>query len=376
MVKKHTMEWKKREAAELTGLFEENSVVAVADLTRFPANLFGDIRKKLAGKAVVRVTKTRVAMKALEGSKFKGCGIGKFLKGSIAILFTEMDPFELYLLLKKCKGKAPAKAGMIADNDIIVPAGDTGLPPGPDLAVLKAAGLPVQLKGASIKLSEDKVVARKGEKVSEAVAGALAKLDIKPVEVCLKVTAAVEGNQLYEADVLDIDIDETIGKLVKAYKNSLNLSVSIAFPNKANITILVAKSFREAKNVALEAEYLCSGTAPELLGKADRQARALGALAKPGKAPGEAKAKAGKEEARPEKEEKKETGEEKAKAPAGGMKGTVAKKEGEAGKKEEKPKEGKPMEEKPGEEKPGEGKPMEGKPGEAPKEPPKKGKKE
>jgi len=353
MVRSHTLKWKQKEAAELKILLDKNNVIAVADLTRFPASLFGEIRKKLAGKATVRVTKTRVALKALSESKFKDCGIDKFLKGSIAIMFTDLDPFQLYLLLKKCKGRTQAKAGMIADHNIIVPAGDTGLPPGPDLAVLKAADLQVQMKGSSIKISADKVVAKQGEKITVPVAAALAKLDIKPIEVALKVTAAVEGEQLYEAGVLDIDVDETIAKLVKAHQDSLGISVSIAFPNKANISILIAKSYKEAKNVALEAEYLCNETAPELLGKAKRQAEALGALAKPGGAP---------------KEEKKEKPAEEKKEKAAVEKPAGEKKEEAAGKKEEKAAEkeagkkpeGKKEEPKAAEEKKGEPAPKEG----------------
>ena len=272
------MKWKQKEVSELKKLFSESKVVAIADLSRFPADLFGEIRKKLAGKAKIRVTKTRVAIRALQESKFKGTGISEHMNGPIAIVFTDLDPFQLYMLLKKCKGKAPAKPGMVAENDIVVPAGDTGLPPGPALSDLKAAGLPVMLKGSSIKLSADKLVTKKGELITPEVARALSKLDIKPVEIGLKVTAAVEGTQLFKASVLDLNLDKTLQDIIKAYRDSLNLSVSIAFPNKANISILIAKSFREAKNVALEAEYLCKETAPELFGRAKMQAEALNSL--------------------------------------------------------------------------------------------------
>ncbi len=322
MVKKHTLKWKQKEAAGLRQLMEKRSVLAVADLSRFPASLFGEIRKKLAGKADVRVTKTRVALKALEESKFKGTGIEKFFQGSVALILTDLDPFELYLLLKKSKGRVSAKPGMEAKEDILVPAGDTGLPPGPDLSVLKAAGLPVQLKGASIKLGEDKIVAKQGEEITEAVANALAKLDIKPVEVGLNVTAAVDGKQLFEASVLDIDLDETVQNIMKAYGNSLNLSVTIAFPNKENISILVSKAAREAKATALEADYLCKETAPEILGKANRQAAALNSLVGPGKEgekQGEAKEAPAEEKAGEVREEAKETpAEEKKEGPKGG----------------------------------------------------------
>ncbi len=167
---------------------------------------------------------------------------------------------------------------MSAKEDIIVPAGDTGLPPGPDLTSLKNAGIKVKLQGSSIKIAEDSVIVKAGEPVTENAAKALAKLDIKSVEIGLKITGAVEGNELFEASVLDIDTDQTLADLIKAFNNTLNLSVEIAFPTKQNITILVAKSYKSAKEVAIEAGYLCNATSIDILGKVKRQADALNAL--------------------------------------------------------------------------------------------------
>jgi len=302
MVRSHTAKWKHKELADLQGLFAGSNVVAVAELDRFPAGLFARIRKKLAGKATIRVTKTRIAMKALAESKFKDCGIDKHIQGSIGLIFTEMDPFELYLNIKKSKGKTFAKPGMIAEADIIVPEGDTGLPPGPDLTDLKNAGIKVKLQGASIKVAEDCVIVKAGEPVSENAAKALSKLDIKSVEIGLKLTGVVEGNELFEASVLDIDADQFLVDLLNAFNNTLNLSVEIAFPTKQNITILVAKSYRNSKEVAIEAGYLCNATSADILGKVKRQADALNALVDfskteaPAEAPKEAPAKAPAEE--------------------------------------------------------------------------------
>ncbi|MCX6801906.1 MAG: 50S ribosomal protein L10 [Candidatus Diapherotrites archaeon] len=264
MVRSHTRKWKENELKELEKLMAGAKVIAVAEISRFPSNLFSEIRKKLAGKATIRVTKTRVALKALGASKFKGLGIEKSLQRSVALIFTDMDPFELYLLVKSCKGSAAVKPGMVAEADIIVPAGDTGLPPGPDLADLKNAGLKVKLQGASIKISEDSPVAKKGEVITDVAARALIKLGIKPLEIGLKITAALEGKQLYEGTVLNIDLDETVKNIMSAYNNALNLSVNIEYPTKANIEILIGKGYREAKGVALEAKYACKATEGEL----------------------------------------------------------------------------------------------------------------
>jgi len=183
------------------------------------------------------------------------------------------------------------------------------------------------------------------------VANALAKLDIKPVELGMKVTAAIEGSQLFESTVLDIDLDQTLNNVIKAYQDTLNLSVSIVWPDEANISILVAKSFKEAKTVALEAEYMCKDTAPELLGKANRQAAALDSLVDFGKAEVSA------EKPAEEKAEVKPAEEPKAEAVAK----VPAEKPVEPAPEEKKEETVKPVEEKPAEAKPAEEKPVEAK---------------
>ena len=176
----HTLEWKRQQLAELKELASKHPVIAVVAIDRFPAGMFQKIRKALQGKAVVKVSKNRIVKKAFEEQ-----GIGKdFLEkvsGSIAVIFTEMNPFELYSFVKKNEGNAFASFGMVAPGDILVPAGDSGLPPGPALSDLKAAGLKTRLEGSTIKIAEDTVVTKEGEIVTKAVAGALQKLEIKPI---------------------------------------------------------------------------------------------------------------------------------------------------------------------------------------------------
>src|SRR3989344_3869778 len=196
MMKRHTSVWKKEQFTEVQKLAEKYPVVAIASLKGFPANLFSQVRKKLANKAVVKVSKVRVIKKAIESSKIGKSKLQDKAEESIAIIATSMNPFDLYAYLKKNKGSTPAKIGQIADADIMVPAMDTGLPPGPALSELKAAGLQARITGATIVIAEDKVVTKKGEPVTKAVADVLNKLNIKPFKVGLNLLAVYENGEV------------------------------------------------------------------------------------------------------------------------------------------------------------------------------------
>ena len=275
MAKMHTKAWKENELKSVASLIGKYSVIGVADLENFPADLFQKLRKQLNGKVEFTGSKQRVIKKAFEQSKLKESGLLDSIKGSCAIIATNLNPFELYAILKKNSGKIGAKPGIIAPFDIIVPAGDTGLPPGPALSDLKQAGLPVKVQGATISIPEDTVVAKKGEIIKPVVASTLAKLDIKPIKVMLGLVCAYEEGQLYKADVLDIDMEKQFEKFCTAHRNALALALEIAYCASATTPLLLQKAHRNALAVALESSFPEKEVLPMLLQKAEMQANAI-----------------------------------------------------------------------------------------------------
>lgn len=306
-MKTHTRPWKEAQLKELTELVKKYPVIAVADLASFPADLFASLRKQLHGKAEIRVSKTRLVRRALEAGGYKETGLNEKVVGSCALVCTSLNPFELYSFIKKNKGNAPAKEGAIAPDDIIIPAGDTGLPPGPALSDLKGAGLKVKVEGPSIHVTEDKVVTKKGEPVNAAVAGTLAKLDIKPIKIGLTLTGVMEEKQFFLPDVLDIDEEEVFNNFVSAHRNAFLLSLEVGYFNSETVPLLIGKAARESKALALEANILTKETVGNVLAKADAQAKALKAKVpeapveeKKEEKPEEKPAEEAKQEAKPE----------------------------------------------------------------------------
>jgi large subunit ribosomal protein L10 len=168
---------------------------------------------------------------------------------SVAVIFSKKNPFELFSFVKKNKGEAFAKTGDIADNDILVQAGDTGLPPGPALSTLKAAGLQVKMAGPTISVSSDKIVTKKGDSVSKEVADVLSKLNIKPMRVGMKIIGVLDkkDNCYYSGSALDVDEEELFEKFVLAYQQAFNLAVNAEYYTDATIETILIKASREAK---------------------------------------------------------------------------------------------------------------------------------
>ncbi len=269
---RHTMQWKQSQVQELTSLLNNYDVVALADLNEFPTSLFQQVRKKLNGKAEFRVSKTRILQKALENSKFKKLS-DKASGKSVAIIFSKLNPFELYSIIKKNKGSVFAKEGMIAENDIVIPAGDSGLPPGPALTDLKAVGLQVKVAGPTIEIMKDKTVVKAGEEIDFKTANVLSKLDIKPIKIGLTIIAVQEKDDVFLAKVLDIDEEQVFNNFVTAQQKAFNLAFNAIYFCNATTELLLQKAFKEAKTVSIEANIVNKATINEILAKAERTAK-------------------------------------------------------------------------------------------------------
>ena len=262
----HVAEWKKDEVNELKGLIDSAEVVGIVNLLNIPARQLQEMRKTLAGKATIRLSKINLM-------KFRKHLENIFL--SSWIIATEMNPFKLYKILEDSKTSAPAKAGATAPDDIVVPAGDTGFPPGPFLGDLQQIGVPAKIDKGKIVVSKDTVVVKAGEEVSKQVAAALTRMDIKPMEVGMDLKAVYEEGSIFKADVLAIDEEETIADIQTAFTKAFNLSVFSAFPTSQTISTIISTAHTKAYNVAIEAAIPTDKTSDMLIALANAKMLAL-----------------------------------------------------------------------------------------------------
>lgn len=348
-------EWKQKRASELTEQVKKSNVVGILTVRNLPTKQLQQIRTKLPA-TIIMATKN-LMLRALEESKRKGIkDLEQYVTDQPAFIFADENPFRLTAIIKKSRSPAPAKAGDIAPNDIVIEQGPTSFMPGPVLGELKGVGIPCKIDGGKIVIEKTKTIRKAGEEIDAKLAEILGRLGVEPMEIGLDLLACFENGSVFPGDVLQIDEQEYFDNFVKAYRHTLNLSVEAAFPTKTNIETLLQKCYTSSKGLSVEAGILNSATVGEILGKASRAASAISGMVKD--APAEKPAEGKKEEKAEEKKEEK---------PAEEKKAEEAKPEE---KKEEAPAEENPAEEKPAEEKPAEEKPAEesaeGKPAEAP----------
>lgn len=266
-------ERKKEIVSRLAEKIKKAKVIAIADIHNLPDKHLQAIKKKLRGKAEFLVVKNSLIKRAFEEAN-KAKELASQMTGPTSIILTDMEPFQFYKSVKKSKGKAAAKPGQIAPYDIVVPAGETTLPPGPILSELKQAGIQAQIQGGKVVIVKDSTVAKVGEKITDAAAKTLQKLGIEPFEIGMNIVAVWE-NLLYPKSVLDVDEEKLMEQLKMANSYAFNLSFNIAYPTKENIKLLIQKAFLDSKNLAINANIYEKDVIDLLLSKARAQANAL-----------------------------------------------------------------------------------------------------
>jgi large subunit ribosomal protein L10 len=180
-------------------------------------------------------------------------GFERYLSGSNIFLFTEINPFRLAIILKKSRVRTTAKAGDVAADDVIVPAGNTGLAPGPIISQLSTVGLATRIEAGSVWINRKTIVAKRGETITERLANVLSKLRIKSVDVGLIMKAAYEDGHIITGEEMLIDLKEVANKIREAQEYVLNVSINTVYPLPETITFLLQIPHYESVKLALNA---------------------------------------------------------------------------------------------------------------------------
>jgi large subunit ribosomal protein L10 len=275
--RKHYPRKKRLMYDELQQLPTEYKVLALSKMTKVRATQLMMVRKKFRNDIKIKVIKDKVATRAFE--KVKGVvgleNLSKQLEGQCALIFTNINPFKLNLIFAQNKVFLPAKGGDIATKEIIVPAGNTGIAPGPVLSEFKAANVPTKIDQGTIWVSKDALVAKPADVISIQLASLLSKLNVKPIEAGISVNFAIaEGLVFRDRDLL-INLDEYKDELVRSFEQALALATEAGYMIPQTVKPLLVKAQYQARSVASEAGYLTSETANFVLPRAYAQAQAV-----------------------------------------------------------------------------------------------------
>ncbi len=276
---------KEAQIETIVKLAEENSVIGIADLSGISSKAIQGIRTSLRSgevSATLKVAKNTlkaIALGKLEGKTSKKT-VEQFLAnitGSCALIFTNENPFKLQQFLSRNSVPAPAKAGQISPVEVFIPEGVTNLDPGPIISELGSIGLQTRIEKGKIRITKTAKVLSVGDTVSETHAAVLTRLGIQPFSVNLQLSYVLEGDEVIDGSILDVDEDQILSDLKQAYMNALALAVdpSVNYYSMQSIPVLLSNAARQAFNLSIESNYITQDNLNILLAKTKAQANTL-----------------------------------------------------------------------------------------------------
>ena len=240
--------YKLDEVKKLAELIDSNNTLMIASIKSLPAKSFQKIKKKLSGKAIVKVVKKRALLKAIKSSKKEKIKeLETYLKEDIASIISNIDPFELASILNESKIPVKAKAGQESDKDIEIEAGVTEIPAGPAVSEFGNLSVQVKVTGGKIEVMKSKVVVKKGSIISAGASSLLGKLDIHPFSVGFIPLIAFDSKSEKIYTTLLIDKNEVLTNLKDYFAKSRALAVNLGYVTTETIGLLLSKASSHGK---------------------------------------------------------------------------------------------------------------------------------
>ena len=266
---------------QLQELPKKYSVLALVRMEKVRGSQLLPLRKKLQGEVEIVSIKDKVAKLAFEKGGITGIDkLSKKITGQCVFMFTNMSPFKLNILLGKNKVMLFARGGDTASMDVVIPPKNTGIAPGPMLTDFKENNIPTKIDQGTIWIMKETIPVKKGEPISEKLAGLLTKLDIKAIEAGIVLNSALENGLVYEQEEMIIDLEKFRNDLAQAHQEAISLSIEAAYITADNIEQVLAKAAQSARSVSTEAGYLTEDTKEQVLQKAHGQAQGVASKAK------------------------------------------------------------------------------------------------
>lgn len=239
-------------------LFRSYQKIFVVNVDNVSSSQMHQIRGALRGKAVVLMgknTMVRKAMRDVYAEVPEAEYLAPYVRGNIGLVFTNADLKEVRDIVVGNRVKASAKVGLVAQSDIAIPAGSTGMDPN-KTSFFQALGITTKVVKGAIEIVSEQVVVKTGQKVGASEAALLNMLNLQPFSFGMTVEMVYDNGSIYEPSMLDITPDVVKGFVSDAVKNVAALSMHLGIPTMASVPHLLANAIKNVLAVGLAEESI------------------------------------------------------------------------------------------------------------------------
>ncbi|KAJ0781440.1 putative ribosomal protein L10P [Helianthus annuus] len=244
---------------KLCQLLDDYTQVLVAAADNVGSNQLQNIRQGLRGDSVILMGKNTMMKRSIRMHSDKTgnkayLNLIPLLVGNVGLIFTKGDLKEVREEVAKYKVGAPARVGLVAPVDVVVPPGNTGLDPS-QTSFFQVLNIPTKINKGTVEIITPVELIKKGDKVGSSEAALLAKLGIRPFSYGLVVLTVYDNGSVFSPEVLDLTEDDLVEKFALGVSMVTSLALAIHYPTIAAAPHMLINGYKNLLAVAVETEY-------------------------------------------------------------------------------------------------------------------------
>nr|AFK46889.1 unknown [Medicago truncatula] len=244
---------------KLCQLLDKFTQILIVNADNVGSKQLQNIRGGLRGDSVVlmgknAMMKRSVRMHAEKTGNNAFLNLIPLLVGNVGLIFTKGDLKEVSEEVAKYKVGAPARVGLVAPIDVVVPPGNTGLDPS-QTSFFQVLNIPTKINKGTVEIITPVELIKKGDKVGSSEAALLAKLGIRPFSYGLVVLSVYDNGSVFNPEVLDLTEDDLVAKFAIGVSMVTSLSLAISYPTLAAAPHMFVNAYKNVLAVAVATEY-------------------------------------------------------------------------------------------------------------------------
>ncbi|XP_010256605.1 PREDICTED: 60S acidic ribosomal protein P0 [Nelumbo nucifera] len=244
---------------KLCELLDQYTQILVAAADNVGSNQLQNIRKGLRGDSVVLMGKNTMMKRTIRiHSERTGntafLNLIPLLVGNVGLIFTKGDLKEVSEEVGKYKVGAPARVGLVAPIDVVVPPGNTGLDPS-QTSFFQVLNIPTKINKGTVEIITPVELIKKGDKVGSSEAALLSKLGIRPFSYGLIIQSVYDNGSVFSPEVLDLTEDDLVEKFAAGVSMATALALAVSYPMLAAAPHMFVNAYKNVLAVAVATDY-------------------------------------------------------------------------------------------------------------------------
>jgi len=244
---------------KLCTLLDNHTRAFIVGADNVGSRQFMDIRAALRPQSTVLMGKNTMIRKCIKDyCERKGdntwMSLYEKMVGNVGVIFTSGELDAVKEKIKEFVVPAPAKAGAIAQVDVTVEAGPTGMEPS-QTNFFQTLNIATKINKGAIEILSDVKVLSKGDKVTTSAAALLGKLGVTPFFYGLEAMFVYDNGNVFDVAVLDISDEDITAMFGAGLKNIAALSLQANYPTIAAVPHAIINGYKNVLAIAVGTDY-------------------------------------------------------------------------------------------------------------------------